>query len=386
MFDFQKMRRKKYIFYVINVDSFFLSHRLPLALQALRNGYEVYAVTKDTGKREEIEQYGIHFIDVPFKRSGRNVFHELKCIAILTKLYRVYNPDIIHQVTLKATILGSIAAKRAKIKNVVNAISGFGYNFTNERKGLFQYILKRLLITAFKSNYFYYIVQNLDDKRILQSLCPTPNNHIKLIKGSGVDLKEFGYSLPREKEYIAYLFPARILLDKGVIEFIQASKSLKKELYGKAKFILAGLCDTENLAALSENKLKELLEDNFIEWIGFQDNMIDVYRKADVVVLPSYREGLPKSLIEACAIGRPIITTNTPGCRECIINEFNGLMVPVKNVQSLAEAILRLFNHTEERLKMGLNSRKMAEKYFSIDSVVEKTFSIYDELLINNKS
>jgi len=178
---------KRFLF-VVNIDWFFLSHRLPLAIEAIKNGYEVYLLTANTGKKEEIICYGINFIEIPFERSGKNFFYELKCIYLLVNYYKKLNPDIIHHVTLKAALLGSIAAKISGFKCVINAISGLGYNFTDGRNGLLQKMVRLMMKKAFKSNYFYFILQNPDDIQLMRDMKFVPENHYKLIKGSGVDL------------------------------------------------------------------------------------------------------------------------------------------------------------------------------------------------------
>lgn len=372
--------QRTYLF-VVNVDWFFLSHRLPLALEAIRRGDKVYLFSADTGRRPEIENNGISFIEIPFQRSGKNVFHELKCIRLLAKYYKHLKPDIIHHVTLKAALLGSLAAKKTKMRNVINAISGLGYNFTDNRNGFLQRIIRRGMKFAFKSDYFYFILQNPDDIKMMKDLNFVPTNHYKLIKGSGVDLEEFLFTeLPQNKK-LQILFPARILYDKGVMELIGAANYLREKWDTKVVFILAGDCDENNKAVIHRTDLEKNLVPGYIEWVGFKKNMISEYQQSDIVVLPSYREGLPKSLIEACAIGRPIITTDVPGCRECVIDGYNGRIVPVKEIEPLAKAIEELCKSSEKRTEMGRNSRELAEKEFSIQSVINKTFSIYEELL-----
>lgn len=354
-----------------------MSHRLPLALHAIERGDEVYLLTLDTGRKEELEQRGIHFIDIPFERSGSNPLHEFKCIEALRSAYKRIQPDVIHHITLKASLLGCFAAKLAHKKNVINAISGFGYMFTKGRKGIKQAVVNFLIHFAFRSDSFSFILQNPDDVRAVKEMKLVPDKNIFLIKGSGVDLNEFAYSEPQKHEKICCLFPARILRDKGVVEFIQAAMQLKNEYEGKAVFVLAGDCDEENPAVLHESELKEMLVPGYIEWVGYQKKMIPVYTSSDIVVLPSYREGLPKSLIEACAIGRPIVTTDAIGCRECVNDEVNGFLVPVIDSKSIASALRKLFDNEELRLQMGKKSRELAEEDFSIDSVIEKTFAIY---------
>lgn len=371
----------KRLFFVVNIDWFFLSHRLPLALEAINRGYEVYLLTADSGRRKEIEGYGIKFIEIPFERSGNNVLHELKCIRLLANYYKKYKPDIIHHVTLKAALLGSIAAKLSGLNNVINAISGLGYNFTDGRNGPLQKMIRLMMKWSFKSNHFYFILQNPDDIAMMNEVGFVPESHYRLIKGSGVDLIEFPYTMPLDKDKIRILFPARILYDKGFIELIKTANQLEPEWKGRLEFILAGDCDESNKAVVHQEDLEKLLIPGYIEWVGFKKNMVNQYIQSDIVVLPSYREGLPKSLIEACAIGRPIITTDVPGCRECVIEGYNGRLVPAKSVEPLAKAIEELCMSKEKRVEMGKNSRELAEKEFSIDSVIDKTFGIYEEIL-----
>lgn len=372
---------KRSIAFVCNVDWFFISHRLPLAIYGIANGYDVIVMTKDTGRRKEIEAVGVKFVDIPFIRSGKNIIHELNCIRKLSNAYKEFNPTIIHHITLKAALLGSVAAKTIKHKRVVNAISGLGYNFTDGRDGFLQKTIKSFINIAFKSKDFRFILQNPDDVAMIKSMQLVPFSHIYLIKGSGVDLQEFPYTEPEKKEILSLLFPARLLYDKGLNELIAAANKLEDKLKGRVKFILAGDCDPGNLAAIKEEELKKKLIPGYLEWIGFNKDMYPVFAESDIVVLPSYREGLPKALIEACAVGRPIVTTDVPGCRECVENDVNGYLVSAKNSDELAEAIFSLVESDEKRLSFGLASRKLAEKQFSIEVVVEKTFAIYKKLI-----
>jgi glycosyltransferase involved in cell wall biosynthesis len=371
----------KKIFLVVNVDWFFLSHRLPIALAALQQGYEVTIISKDTGRKSEVESYGLRFVDFPFERSGTNPLHEIGCIWRLFQLYRKYKPDIIHHITLKVNLLGCFAAKLAKRKNAVNAISGFGYNFTDGRNGIKQKIIRATMKMAFKSPCFHFIFQNPDDVDQFSQLQFTPKENIHLIKGAGVDLQQFAFTKAMQKEKVRIVLPARMLKDKGVFEFIEAAKKIKEHVADKAEFILVGDCDTLNLAGIQEDELKQALDIPYIQWIGFQKNMFSVLKESDIVVLPSYREGLPKSLIEACAVGRPVITTDTQGCRECVIDGWNGFLVPVKDTEILSQKMKILIDNREQRKSMGENSRLLAEREFSIHSVIAKHLKIYNDIL-----
>ena len=374
------MQNKK-LFIVVNVDWFFLSHRLPIALAAKNQNYDVTIVSANTGQASEIINYGLNFIEAPFTRSGRNIFRELLLIRFLKNLYELHKPDIVHHVTLKPSIYGSFAARGAGIKCVINAISGLGYNFTGSRRGIMQLTLNLLLKQSFKDEKLQFIFQNPEDVNLFKHLDLIKNeDQINIIKGSGVDLKVFSFSPEPHGDLIKVLLPARMLYDKGIIELVTAAKSLKDMYQNKVCFNLAGDIDPHNPAAITKTVLNSLLDPPYINWIGFQSSMPSVLSNHHIVVLPSYREGLPKSLIEACAVGRPIITSNAPGCKECVIEGYNGFLVPVKEHILLAQHIIRLVNDRPLRLAMGQNSRKFAEENFSIQSVVEKTLYLYEKV------
>ena len=365
---------------VTNHDWCFISHRLPIALEALKEGHEVYLLAIDTGRRKEVENLGIRFIPIPLNPTGKNPLEEIRTIASLRNIYRKIQPDVIHHITMKVSLLGCIAAKSLGIRNVVNAISGFGYAFTDGRKGWLQKAIALEMNWAFKSDHFHFILQNPYDLAQLEGKQFVPEKNIHLIKGSGVDLQKFAFRKPEQKERLTLLFPARILGDKGIRELIKAMMEVRLRIEKRAKLILAGDCTATNPTAIHENELKNMLVEDYIEWIGFRQDMVSTYRESDIVVLPSYREGLPKALIEACATGRPIITTDVPGCRDCVINGYNGLLVKAKDVSSLAEAIVRMVEDEKMRLMFGLHSRELAEKEFGIEEVVKKHLQIYQQL------
>lgn len=376
-----KLESKVKLLIVVNVDWFFLSHRLPLALEALKNKWEVSVACADTGRSQEIIDHGVNFYKIPFSRSGTNILSELKTISSLYKVYKKVKPDVIHQVTLKPVVYGSLISRLLKVKGTVNAISGMGYNFTEGRQGIVQKMMIRLMKIGFKQDNLGVIFQNEDDLKQVQALDVTTNKtKLFLVKGSGVDLRKFTYSQPIKKDKLIVLLPARMLYDKGVKEFKEASNLLLNEYKDKVSFLLAGLSDKENKAGVSEEVLNSWYTKGYFEWVGYQKDIISLYKNADIVVLPSYREGLPKSLIEACAIGRPIITTNAIGCKECVNEGVNGFKVPVKSINELAEAISKLLGSEELRVSMGKASRKKAEEEFSLAYVVNEHLSIYSQL------
>lgn len=306
------------LFIVLNSEKFLISHRLEIAHEAQRQGFDVYVLAPDTGYVNEVISEGLKFIKVDFNRSGVNPIKEIHTIITLCKLYKRESPDIIHHVTIKVCLLGCLAAKLAGKTSVVNAISGFGYAFSERASKMLRCFVQLLIRICLKNKNFRFIVQNPDDKEQLLSFGITEEARVTLIKGSGVDMNKFPMTPIPQNNFI-YLFPSRMLYEKGVLEFIEAAKILKPQLNGKAQFILVGNCEDENKSVISKSEIESLTEPPYIEYLGFRTDMDALLRKSSVVVLPSYyREGLPKALIEGCATGRPIITTNLPGCKECV--------------------------------------------------------------------
>lgn len=371
------MPNKKKIVYVVNVDWFFISHRLPLALEAKKRGYEVAIATTNTGRFKELEDLGFQMYDLKIGRSGTNPFKEFFSIIKLIKILKKIKPTVIHNVTLKMSIYCSIATRFIQSAKVINAISGLGYNFTLERKTRSQKIINTLMKFAFNKKNFYFIFQNPDDLQLFQKLKFGKENKFYLIKGAGIDLDRFIFSERKKRSYITFILTARMLKDKGISEFITASK-IVIIMYPNTKFILAGDIDKENLASYQEEELKNEISGTNIDWLGYRDDILELLLDSDVMVFPSYREGLPKSLIEAAAVGLPIITTDAVGCRECVDEGINGFLVPIGNSNILAKKMIELIENPAMIQKMGIASRLKAEKEFSLDMVIEKTFALYE--------
>lgn len=367
---------------VISVDWVFLSHRLPIALEAKKRGFDVTIVTSNSGRIDEITLAGLKSIEINFNRSGKNPLKELKTIYSLWRIFKKNRPDVVHLVAIKPCIYGSIAARLARIKNVIIAITGLGYNFTDNRNGFLQKFL--LLFFRYSTKHVsHFIFQNQDDADFFVNLNDLQTTDYSLIKGCGVDLSVFSPQVAPVSQKINFILPARMLYDKGIIEFIEAAKSIQEQVLERAIFTLVGGIDIDNPAGITEKELNKILVTDYVVWAGYSKDIISALRNAHVVVLPSYREGLPKSLIEAAAVGKPIITTDAPGCKECVIDGVNGFIVPVKDRKLLADKMLYLINHKETRSSMGRASRELAEKEFDVSISISKTLKIYDRLLIN---
>lgn len=374
------MRQMKKILFVVNDDWFFISHRLPIAIAAMKNGYEVHVATSEYDGDSKLIKYGIEHHTFTLAKAKLAPFSDLNTLIELCKLYRKIRPDIIHHITIKPVIYGGIAARLVRAKAVVNAISGLGVVFIEHGcKAKFRKVavsvLYKIALGGLNSKV---IVQNKDDRNIIMSLANLEMEQIELIKGSGVDLEEYCYTPRGSGKKLRVILLARMLRDKGVYEFYKAACYLKPR-NPDVEFILAG--DThDNPSSLSETELKNWNLEGIVSWIGHQEKTKELLINSDVVVLPSYREGLPKSILEASAIGRAVVTTNVPGCRDAILKNRTGLLAPVKNVEVLAASIQSLLDNEELRLELGRNGRIFMEQEFSVEKVVAKHMEIYKKL------
>ncbi len=375
------------LLFFVNRTQFFLSHRLPIAIAAMEQGYDVHVGSGEQSDIDIEQEYGIKEHTLKLSRSKMNPIGEVQSLLDIFKLLKKIQPDIIHNVTIKPVLYGSLLAKLFPNLKVVNAISGLGYIFIQNGKKdkLIQAAVKRLYRFSLSSQKTMTIFQNPDDREFFIEQKMTKSKQTVLIKGSGVNLNQF-HPNPRQdfEGEIRILLPARMLFDKGVQEFVDAAKIIRNKGI-KAVFLLAGEIDPGNPKAVREELLIDWHNQGIIEWLGFQKDMSSLMHQSDIVCLPSYREGLPKSLLEGLAAGKPIVTTDVPGCREVVISGFNGILVPAKNAQELAEALELLINHHPLRQQMGMRSRVIAEQEFSIESVVNKTTTIYNQLLAGNR-
>lgn len=371
----------KKLFMVVNVDWFFLSHRKEIALAAQKAGWEVAIVTADTGRLKEIEALGLRTVDLPMSRSGMNILQELRTLHFLWKLYRKERPDVVHHVGMKTILWGTLAARFARVRGVVNAISGLGGFFAEENKGLLARLMPKVLRFAHHRKNLLCIFQNDDDKGLYIKHGIISAGQARFIKGSGVNLNDFRYTPEPEEGKLKVVLTARMIVEKGIFVLTEAAEKLRPK-YGEAvEFQLIGGLD-DHPGAITEEQLQEVCDGQYIRWLGYRTDVKALLMQCHIVAFPSYyMEGLPKSLIEADAIGRPVITCNSVGCKEAVIDGYNGFLIPTRDVDALAEKLDRLLSDKMLRRQMGRNSREYAEKYFSIDSVVEKHLAIYKELI-----
>lgn len=362
-------------------DYTFWSHRMPFARAALAAGYEVVVAANEGEHGERIRAEGIRLIPLPWKRSGINPFSELAMVLRIRRLYAEERPDVVHQVTAKPILYGSLAAALTGVPAVVNTFTGLGFVFISE--GLKARVLRKAVSAALRlalsRRGSRTIFQNKDDLALFVDGGLVPPRRAALIRGSGVDVWRFGPTAEPQGVPLVVL-PARMLWDKGVGEFVEAARRLRAKGVS-ARFALVGDADAENPAAVPPSRLAEWKAEGAVEWWGQRSDMSDVYAQAAVVCLPSYREGLPKSLMEAASCGRSMVAADVPGCREPVVHEETGLLVPVRDAAALASALERLLADAALRAKMGAAARKLAVTAFAEEIVVGQTLAVYRELL-----
>ena len=379
------------LFIVVNVDWFFLSHRLPVAIAAQKAGWDVTIVTADTGKLKDIEATGLQAINLPMSRSGMNIIQELGTLNFLRKLYKREKPDVVHHVGMKTILWGTLAAKFTKVNGVVNAISGLGGFFAEDNKGLMARVMPKVLKFSHDRKNLLCIFQNNEDKGLYVKNGIIKEEQARYIKGSGVNLNDFCYTPEPSSDTLRIqgykssklrvIFTARMIVEKGVFILTEAAEKLRSKYEDKVEFLLVGGID-DHPGAITKEQLDAVCDGKYIQWLGYRTDVKELLQSSHIVAFPSYyMEGLPKSLIEADAIGRPVITCNSVGCKEAVIDGYNGYLIPTKDVDALVEKLDILLGDAKLRQEMGKNSRKYAEENFSIDVVIERHLKIYEELV-----
>ncbi len=311
-------REKPKIIFLVNEDFYFCSHRFDLARAAREDGFEVVVATRVNKHQKIIESEGFKVIPIGIQRGRQNPIQELRYIVELIRLYRREDPDITHHVAMKHVILGSIAARVSGVPAVVNSMTGLGYTFlaTGWKAGLFRTFLKRVLRFALGHPRSRTIFQNPDDRNLFVKKRLLAEHDAVVIRGSGVNHKVFQPG-PEPSGEPLVLLAGRMLWDKGIGEFIEASRHLKK-MGVHGKLVLVGMTDPSNPAHISKNRLNSWIDEGVVEWWGHQEEMHQLWLKASLAVLPSYREGLPKVLLEAASCQKPLVASDVPGCREIV--------------------------------------------------------------------
>jgi len=374
----------KTLLYVVNAAEYFVSHRMPIALKAKELGYSIHVASTDlTGSKsdavEVIEKQGFIYHDIPLNRGGQNPVVELWSLLKLYGLMRKLSPDVVHLITIKPVLYGGLAARISGVESVVAAVAGLGTIFMAESSlaRVRRWLVIRLLKVAFSAPGFTAIFQNSDDRDVLLKRNVLNISQCEIIRGSGVQLSQYPYT--NEPTGVPVVVMAsRLLRDKGVVEFFKAAEVLKQRNI-EVEFRLIGDCDSGNPTSLTPLEAQAWGKKSAVKLLGYRSDIAVQYSAANIVCLPSYREGLPKSLVEAAACGRAVITTDVPGCRDAIIPNKTGVLVPVKDAGLLADAIQALLEAPEVRKKMGIEGRRLAESEFLIEKIVDQHLRIYDK-------
>lgn len=372
--------------FVVNADWFFVSHRLPLGLACRDAGYDVAVCAGESSARSVVENAGLRFYPLPIHRGSKNPQQEVRTVAELARVYRREKPDVVHHVTIKPVIYGSLTARTLGIRGVVNAVSGLGYAFIpraeqDHAHRLLQHALWAAYRVALDGPRTRVIFQNEDDRRTFVERRLVHASRTVLINGSGVNFAKFTPKPFPEQGFVA-LLPARLLWDKGVGEFVAAATRLKRR-WPNARFVLLGRMDPENPAAVDESNVRQWVESGAVEWWGHasHEEMADVLGRTHVVVLPSYREGLPLVLAEAAASARACITTDVPGCRDTVVPGVTGWLVPPRDSRSLERALEEALHDPGETARRGLRAAEFARSRFGVDSVIRQTLEVYRDVL-----
>ena len=351
-----------------------------VAVAAKAEGFDVHVAAPFDEDVEKIIEHGFHYHKIELDRKGQNPYNELKLFFCLFKLLAKLKPDIAHFITIKPIIYGGIAARFVKLKLVVMAISGLGTVFINNslKSKIRQILVLGLYKLAFRQKCINTIFQNPYDQEFFVSKNLVKLKDSIIIPGSGVDLSVYKVT-PEPSPNVVVLMVSRLLIDKGVYEFARAANELY--LRGiKVEMRVIGDIDTGSETSLSREDVLKLSQIKNLNFLGYCDDIASAYASSNIACLPSYREGLPKSLIEASACGRPIVTTDAPGCRDAIVQEKTGLMVPTRNANLLADALERLIVNPVLRQKMGVEARNFAEQKFSLTKVIEQHLNIYSKI------
>ncbi|MCO8114706.1 glycosyltransferase family 4 protein [Acinetobacter lwoffii] len=365
------------------IASSFYGFRADLICTLLKKGHKVYAFTSESTAEDlkKIEQLGAIPITYTLNRGGLNPLADIFATYQLAKKIKVINPDLVFSYFSKPVIFGTLAAKIAKVPRIIGMLEGLGYTFTDQPEGLSKktQLIRKIQVFLYKivlPQLDQLIFLNPDDPKDLLERHAIQVKKVKILGGIGLNLKDYPYQPLNSIHFpIKFLFIGRLLKEKGIFEFVQAAKLVKK-IYPDTQFTVLGAIDHHNLGALQQTELDALISSNIIHYPGYVDNIKDWIVDSHVFVLPSYREGVPRSTQEAMAIGRAVITTDVPGCRETVINKQNGFIVPKWNSEALAEKMIYFIKNPEKIREMGDVSYQIAANKFDAEKVNQRLINI----------
>jgi len=331
-------------------------------------GHEVICLGPEAGFEQPLQELGAGYRQIPLHRTGLNPLKDIKTLFSLRKTLKEIKPDLVFSYTVKPIVYGSIAARMAGIKQMYAMIEGLGYVFTgqNMKQKLLRQLVSFLYHRTLKYNRAVFFL-NPDDKQLFIERGIVPNA-VKpvLINGIGVNIEKFAF-VPPKLSPVTFLLIARLIKDKGILEYVEAARLLKQK-YPTAIFQLLGPLDI-NPAAITQTQLNQWTKEGIIEYLGKTNDVRPFIAESSVYVLPSYREGTPRSVLEAMSMGRPVITTDAPGCRETVVNGRNGFLVPVKDISALKSAMEKFILEPDLIIQMGRQSRIIAEEKYDVRKV-----------------
>lgn len=370
------------ILFIVNSIDFFISHRLPLAVSLIKNGVEVHVSSGSIDGAEKLKRYGVSHHYCFISRSGMNIIQEFITFVTLLRLLHYIKPSIVHLITLKPVIYGGLISRILGVPGIVLAISGLGTIFIsqNKRSTVIRFLIIHLFAYIRKHPNCKVIYQNADDAQDLSGLQGGDGKSNSIyIKGSGINLEQY-CPKPEPVGKIRIIFAARLIKDKGLLEYIKAADILSRKHPENIEFCLAGSVDMRNPTSATESEVEEWRAKGSLVILGQVNDISALFSTSSIVVLPSYREGFPRVLMEAAACGRPVVTTDVPGCRDAVQPGRTGLIVPARDAVALADAIDYLIVNPDLRRQMGVAGRLLAEQEFAIESVVEAHWQIYRTL------
>lgn len=376
---------KKKLFMIVNEDIFFLSHRKDIALKAAEEGYDVTIIAGSTGHGEDISALGLRYLALPINKTGLNIMEELRTFWFIFSLIGKEKPGVVHLVGMKVILWGGIAARLRGADVIVSAISGMGVLFSQEYvsglKKLISWGVLAVMRFIHRRKNVFCIFHNRENRDLFVSKGLADADRCVITNGSGIDLDDYIYVEEPCEGRIKVLFTARMVEDKGVLILIDAAESLRDEYGDRAEFVLCGGLETNPLA-ISRERLESLCDGTYIKWLGRRNDIKEQLQSCHIFAFPSYyMEGLPKSCIEAAASGRPVITCDSVGCRDAVVDGETGFLIPIKDSKALADKLRVLFDDAELRRDMGKKARLLAETRFSIRDVINTHIEIYGKLL-----
>ncbi len=381
-------RQKLKIVLFANTDWYLYNFRRSMAMALVASGHDVLLLSPPGQYAEKLRALGLRWEPVPMDRRSLNPLRELILLNWLRNLLIRERVDLIHNFTIKCVVYGSLAARLSQWSNKkartgrVNAVAGMGYVFTSTelKARILKPLVKALFRFALGGKDARLILQNPDDVALFNATSIIEPQRIRLIQGSGADCDRFSPATEQRNDgTFKVLLPARLLWDKGIKEYVEAARTLREQR-PDIQFLLAGDPDEGNPASVPLETVHAWVKSGAIEWLGHVDDMPPLFRRVDVVVLPSYREGLPKGLIEAGASGVALVTTDVPGCREVVADGIDGLLVPPRDSKAIANAVLSLYNDQALRKRLAAAARAKALSHFDEKLVIRKTLDVYQEL------